>query len=139
VAFESDMPTRYRWADLAICRAGALTVSELALAAMPALLVPYPFAADDHQAANAEALEAAGAALRLEARPLDVEALARSVAELVQSPGRLIAMREAASTLARPRAATEIVELCAERLNGASPQQRPQQHPEKEAASCSAS
>ncbi|MEZ4291806.1 MAG: glycosyltransferase [Myxococcota bacterium] len=49
VAFERDMPHRYRWADLAICRAGALTVAELALAGMPALLVPYPFAADDHQ------------------------------------------------------------------------------------------
>ena len=52
VAFERDMPKRYAWADLAICRAGALTVAELALAGMPSLLVPYPFAADDHQAAQ---------------------------------------------------------------------------------------
>ena len=55
VAFEHDMPGRYAWADGAIWRAGALTVAELALAGMPALLVPYPFAADDHQAVNARA------------------------------------------------------------------------------------
>ena len=77
IAFEHDMPGRYAWADLAICRAGALTVAELALAGMPALLVPYPFAADDHQAANARALEEAGAARCLDAKPLDVHALAR--------------------------------------------------------------
>jgi UDP-N-acetylglucosamine--N-acetylmuramyl-(pentapeptide) pyrophosphoryl-undecaprenol N-acetylglucosamine transferase len=80
VAFEHDMPKRYEWADLAICRAGALTVAELALAGMPALLVPYPFAADDHQSANARALEESGAARRLDARPLDRNGLAQAVA-----------------------------------------------------------
>ena len=89
VAFERDMPKRYAWADLAICRAGALTVAELALAGMPALVVPYPFAADDHQTANARALEEAGAARRIPAQPLDVHALAQTIAELVTTPGRL--------------------------------------------------
>ena len=57
VDFEPGMPDRYRWADLAVCRAGAMTVAELALAGLPALLVPYPFAADDHQAANAKVVD----------------------------------------------------------------------------------
>lgn len=135
VAFEVDMPKRYRWADLAICRAGALTVAELALAGMPALLVPYPFAADDHQAANARALEAAGAARRLEARPLDPTALAQAIAEFVKSPGRLGAMREAATRLAHPNAAEEIIDHCVARLNGLSSEST---HPAEE-ASCSGS
>ncbi len=118
VAFEVDMPKRYRWADLAICRAGALTVAELALAGMPALLVPYPFAADDHQTANARALETAGAARCLEGHPLDPASLAQSVAEFVTSPGRLLRMREAATRLARPNAAKEIIDHCVSRMNG---------------------
>lgn len=116
VAFERDMPKRYAWADLAICRSGALTVAELALAGMPALLVPYPFAADDHQSANARALEEAGAARLVSARPLDVHALAQTIAELVATPGRLVLMRQAAVRLARPRAASDIVEHCVARL-----------------------
>jgi UDP-N-acetylglucosamine--N-acetylmuramyl-(pentapeptide) pyrophosphoryl-undecaprenol N-acetylglucosamine transferase len=118
VAFESDMPSRYRWADLAICRAGALTVAELALAGLPSLLVPYPFAADDHQAANARALEAAGAARCIGSRPLERTQLAQAVAELVTSPGRLMMMRDAASRLGRPRATEEIVDHCIARLGG---------------------
>ncbi len=122
VAFEHAMPRRYAWADLAICRAGALTVAELALAGMPALLVPYPFAADDHQAANARALEEAGAARCLDAQPLDEHALAQAVAELVTTPGRLVLMREAALRLARPHAARDIVESCLAELEGRPPQ-----------------
>lgn len=121
VAFEHDMPKRYAWADLAISRAGALTVAELALAGMPALLVPYPFAADDHQAANARALAEAGAARCLDARPLDVHALSQAIAEFVTSPGRLVLMREAALRLARPDAARDILEHCRARLDGRPP------------------
>jgi UDP-N-acetylglucosamine--N-acetylmuramyl-(pentapeptide) pyrophosphoryl-undecaprenol N-acetylglucosamine transferase len=121
VAFERDMPKRYAWADLAICRAGALTVAELALAGMPALVVPYPFAADDHQTANARALEEAGAARRVPAQPLDVHALAQTIAELVTTPGRLLLMRQASARLARPRAATDIIERCLEQLGGGLP------------------
>lgn len=121
VAFERDMPKRYAWADLAICRAGALTVAELALAGMPALVVPYPFAADDHQTANARALEEAGAARRIPAQPLDVHGLAQTIAELVTTPGRLLLMRQASVRLARPRAATDIIERCLEKLGGGVP------------------
>ncbi len=147
VAFERDMPRRYEWADLAICRAGALTVAELALAGMPALLVPYPFAADDHQAANARALEEAGAARRLDARPLDPNALAQAVAELVTTPGRLVLMREAALRLARPHAAQDIIETCVARLEGRAPRlasdaaelRSVDERTEEEDATCSAS
>lgn len=117
VAFERHMPTRYRWADLAICRAGALTVAELALAGLPALLAPYPFAADDHQTANAHALEEAGAARRLDTRPLDIPALAQMIAEFVHTPARLVPMRTAARSLARPDAAAKIIETCSSRLH----------------------
>ncbi len=120
VDFENDMPARYHWADLAICRAGALTVAELALAGVPALLVPYPFAADDHQKANARALEIAGAARCLNAQPLDVTEVAQAVAELITSPGRLVLMRESAVGLARPDAAKEIAEYCFAELTGQS-------------------
>jgi len=121
VAFEHEMPKRYEWADLVICRAGALTVAELALAGMPALLVPYPFAADDHQSANARALEQAGAARSLNAKPLDVNGLAQAVAEFVTTPGRLVLMREAADRLARPHAAADIIEHCTARLDSRPP------------------
>jgi UDP-N-acetylglucosamine--N-acetylmuramyl-(pentapeptide) pyrophosphoryl-undecaprenol N-acetylglucosamine transferase len=145
VAFERDMPRRYRWADLAICRSGALTVAELALAGLPSLLVPYPFAADDHQAANARALEEVGAARCLDARPLDPDALTRAVAELVRAPEQLEEMRRAACALARPHAAEEIIDLCVARLDGTPPeldQSRAGEEPatrRKEEPTCSAS
>jgi UDP-N-acetylglucosamine--N-acetylmuramyl-(pentapeptide) pyrophosphoryl-undecaprenol N-acetylglucosamine transferase len=115
VAFERDMPARYRWADLALCRAGALTVAELALAGLPSLLVPYPYAADDHQAANARELEQAGAAVRLDGpgeAALSGDRLADALGELFSEPERLVAMRGATSGLARPRAAQDVVEEC---------------------------
>ncbi|MGH0028499.1 MAG: undecaprenyldiphospho-muramoylpentapeptide beta-N-acetylglucosaminyltransferase [Myxococcota bacterium] len=113
VAFAPDMPRRYREADLAVCRAGALTVAELAMAGLPALLVPYPFAADDHQAANARALADAGAAQVLDARPLAHDDLAKRLEAFAAAPESLAAMGEAASKLARPDAAERIVEACA--------------------------
>jgi UDP-N-acetylglucosamine--N-acetylmuramyl-(pentapeptide) pyrophosphoryl-undecaprenol N-acetylglucosamine transferase len=113
VAFENDMPRRYREADFALCRAGALTVAELALAGLPALLVPYPYAADDHQAANAGALAAAGAAQVLPSRPLTGEAVIAAIDALLAAPDRLRAMSAAALKLARPDAADRILESCA--------------------------
>jgi UDP-N-acetylglucosamine--N-acetylmuramyl-(pentapeptide) pyrophosphoryl-undecaprenol N-acetylglucosamine transferase len=112
-AFEPEMPRRYRWADLALCRSGALTVAELAMAGLPALLVPFPHAADDHQRANALALSEAGAARVLASRPLEPAALGRALAELAGKPAELAAMSEAAARLARPDAAERIVEACA--------------------------
>lgn len=112
-AFEPDMPGRYRWADLALCRAGAMTVAELTLAGLPALLVPYPHAANDEQAANAAALAAAGAARLLPSREFDANMLVRELGALLANPPLLRAMGEHATKLARPRAAEDIVEECA--------------------------
>ena len=116
VAFERDMPRRYREADLALCRAGALAVAELALAGLPALLVPYPFAADDHQTANARALADAGAARVLPCRPLETATVLSELNALLGAPEQLAAMGAAAAKLARPDAAERVVESCAELL-----------------------
>ena len=113
VAFEPDMPARYRWADLAVCRSGALTVAELALAGLPALLVPYPYAADDHQLANARALADAGAARVLESRPLSAQALVKEIRTCCERPDELVEMGRRAARLARPDAADTIVAECA--------------------------
>ena len=125
VAFEPDMPRRYRWADLAVCRSGALTLAELTLAGLPSLLVPYPFAADDHQAANAQALARVGAARVLDESPLPGERIVEALREFT-SPGGdeiLVEMGRAAAKLARPGAADEIIRACAalcERREGTS-------------------
>ncbi len=114
VDFEPDMARRYAWADLAVCRAGALTVAELCLARLPALLVPYPHAAADHQRANARALAEAGGARVLPARPLDPARLGREIAGLLREPATLSAMSAAAEKLARPGATRRIAEACLE-------------------------
>ena len=118
MAFEPNMPRRYREADLALCRAGAMTVAELALAGLPALLVPYPYAADDHQTANARALVAAGAARLLPAKTLTPEDVLHALQELAAQPETLRGMGLAASKLARPDAADRIVDSCLELLGG---------------------
>jgi len=113
VAFEPEMVPRYRWADVALCRSGALTVGELALAGLPALLVPYPFAAHDEQSANAAQLVEAGAAKRLDPRTVTAERVAEALSRLFAEPQRLSQMGLAAAKLARPEAAERIVEECA--------------------------
>lgn len=117
VAFETDMPARYRWADLALCRSGALTVAELTLAGLPALLVPYPYAANDEQSANARELATALAARLLPAKQFNAKMLAEELGALLADPPQLRAMGERASKLARPRAAEDIVEECAKLLD----------------------
>jgi UDP-N-acetylglucosamine--N-acetylmuramyl-(pentapeptide) pyrophosphoryl-undecaprenol N-acetylglucosamine transferase len=115
VAFEPDLPSRYRWADIAICRSGALTIAELSLSGLPALLVPYPFAADDHQAANALELEKIGAAQRLTGLDEPVaggERVVSALREIFAQPEQLGAMASAARGIARPDAAREIIDTC---------------------------
>lgn len=113
--FIEDMAAAYAWADLVICRAGALTLAELAAAGLGAILVPYPWAVDDHQRRNGEFLVAAGAArLLVEGSELQ-EALARTLAELADA-GRdgLLAMAQAARGLALPDAAGRVAGICME-------------------------
>ena len=102
------MPAVLHWADLVVCRAGAMTLAELAATGRPALLVPFPHATDNHQLRNARAREAAGAAVVLEDRDCDGAALVREVDRLAGDPARLAAMGRAAAAQARPQAAEEI-------------------------------
>ncbi len=117
-AFDPDMPSRYREADLALCRSGAITVAELALAGLPALLVPYPYAADDHQTANARGMERAGAARLLDPRRLDGKVLADALVALLDEPEALNRMGGAARALARPDAAARVIEECRTLVSG---------------------
>ena len=112
-AFIDDMADAYAWADLAVCRAGALTVAELCAAGLGALLVPFPFAVDDHQTLNAEAMRAAGAALVVQERELD-QRLEETLTDLLDDRAGLLAMAAAARTLARPDAAATIAARCLE-------------------------
>jgi len=112
--FIDDMGTAYAAADLVVCRAGATTVAELTSLGKPAILVPYPFAADDHQRANASVLAARGAAVMILDRDLSGDGLARMVTELANDRARLAAMASAARALAIPDAAERVVEVCRE-------------------------
>jgi UDP-N-acetylglucosamine--N-acetylmuramyl-(pentapeptide) pyrophosphoryl-undecaprenol N-acetylglucosamine transferase len=112
--FIEDMAEAYGWADLVICRAGALTVSELAAAGVGAVLVPFPAATDDHQTHNASVLVGEGAAVMIPERELGPERLAAELGGLCGGRGRLIAMAERARALARPRAVQELADACAE-------------------------
>jgi len=110
--FISDMAEAYGWADLVVCRAGALTVSELAAAGVGSLLVPYPYAVDDHQSANARYLTDAGAARLLVQKHLTPEGLAEQLRELLGDRAALLTMAEAARARANPDAAERIAAAC---------------------------
>ncbi len=113
-AFIEDMAASYGWADLAVCRAGALTLAELSAAGLGALLVPFPHAVDDHQTRNAEVFVAVGAAELQQERDLDIRTLAQRLAALLDDRRQLLAMAEAARTLAKPDAAQAIARACLE-------------------------
>jgi len=137
--FIDDMAAAYGWADLVVCRAGALTVAELAAAGVGAVLVPYPHAVDDHQTHNAAYLTDAGAAVMVQQRELTKDKLRDLLVSLSSStatsplPGgeggsekgiglfdrsRLLAMAQAARRLAKPQAAALVAEQCWEAAHG---------------------
>lgn len=111
VPFIEDMAGAYEWADLVICRAGALTVAELAAAGVASILVPYPHAVDDHQTANARFLVNVGGAFLLPQPDLTPEAIARI---RNYSRGQLQEMAERARSLAKPDATEQVANICAE-------------------------
>jgi UDP-N-acetylglucosamine--N-acetylmuramyl-(pentapeptide) pyrophosphoryl-undecaprenol N-acetylglucosamine transferase len=113
-AFIQDMPGYFARADLIVCRSGASTVGEIAAAGKPAIFVPFPRAADDHQKVNAQAMERAGGALLLEESQLTGTKLAETVDGLFRNPARLKEMGEAARSLGHPRAAEDIAKMAAE-------------------------
>lgn len=112
--FIDQMAEAYAWADLVLCRAGALTVAELAAAGVGALLVPFPFAVDDHQTVNARFLERAGAALLRQQGDLTAETLAALLREWLGDRDRLLTMATAARRLARVDAAERVALACLE-------------------------
>jgi len=113
-AFIDDMPEALARADLVVSRAGATAVAEFAAAGKASILVPFPAAADQHQLANARALEQAGAARVILQSELTPERLMAQICDLLGDPLRLIQMEQAARRLARPEAAAHIAALVEE-------------------------
>src|SRR5579863_7832873 len=111
--FIEDMPAAFARADLVVCRSGASTVAEIAAAGKPAVFVPFPRAADDHQRVNAEALARYGAAVVVEESKLEGVWLAETIATLLQDSRRLQQMSHAARELAHPNAARDIAQMAA--------------------------
>ncbi len=113
-AFIDDMAGAYAWADMAVCRAGASTVFELAAAGLPAAFIPFPFATHDHQAVNARHLEQAGAAVCIAQNELASRDLAGEALSIISNHERLESMGQAARAWARPQAAASIATALAE-------------------------
>ena len=112
--FIEDMAEAYAWADLVICRAGALTIAELCAVGVPALLVPYPAAVDDHQTANAQPLAKAGGAKILPESEMTPNYLATLLREWLQSRSQLAERAAKARSLACPDALRRIADVCLE-------------------------
>jgi len=115
--FIKDMASAYQWADIVICRAGALTVSELAMAATPAIFVPLPHAVDDHQTKNAQYLVAHGGASLLKQSELSVDSLTNELQALFSEPEKLTTMAESAFEAADPDATSKVAEMCQQLLS----------------------
>jgi UDP-N-acetylglucosamine--N-acetylmuramyl-(pentapeptide) pyrophosphoryl-undecaprenol N-acetylglucosamine transferase len=109
-----DMVAAFAAVDLVICRAGATTTAELMAAGKASLMIPFPFAADDHQRKNAEAMEAAGAAKMILHQDLSAQRLAREIETLVNEPEKVTAMEHAARNLSHGDAAAKVVDLVEE-------------------------
>jgi UDP-N-acetylglucosamine--N-acetylmuramyl-(pentapeptide) pyrophosphoryl-undecaprenol N-acetylglucosamine transferase len=120
VPFIEDMASAYAWADLVVCRAGALTVAELCAVGLPAVFVPYPSAVDDHQTANAKPMTEAGAATIIQESDLSDESLAAVLRNWLRSRDELRARAENARTLARPEALSRITQLCLQQAGSVS-------------------
>ena len=112
--FLSDMPAAFARADLVVCRSGAGAVSELAAAGKPSILVPFPFAADQHQLRNAEAFDRAGAARLVLDKDMTGESLLQTIRQMVSEPGVLENMGTAARRFAHPGAARRAAEILEE-------------------------
>jgi UDP-N-acetylglucosamine--N-acetylmuramyl-(pentapeptide) pyrophosphoryl-undecaprenol N-acetylglucosamine transferase len=110
--FIDDMASAYAWADLAVCRAGAMTVAELQAAGLGAIFVPLPAATDDHQTLNAAHLVGLGAARIIQERDLSSEALSNIIGELVADRSRMLKMAEAAREARVIDAAATLADLC---------------------------
>ena len=115
-AFVDDMAAAYAWADVVLCRAGALTIAELAAVGVPAMLVPYPHAGDDHQTVNAALLVDAGAAWLMPQDTLTAEGVRSWLVSLSRT--QLRAMAECAHVVGHPLAARDVANVCVELAEG---------------------
>lgn len=113
--FIEEMTEAYAWADLVVCRAGALTIAELAAAGLCSILIPYPYAIDDHQTANAQFLVQAGAAKLLPQDKCTLETMVDLLMDLVNNPEKLYHMRQSARALHVSNATKLVAEQCLER------------------------
>lgn len=111
-AFIENMDEMYAWADFVICRAGAMTVAELSVVGLGSLLVPFPFAVDDHQTTNAAYLADSGAAYLEQQKTLTVEKLVNILAGLTRNG--CLKMAENARTLGKPEATVDVARICME-------------------------
>lgn len=114
VAFIDDMAEAYAWADLVVSRAGAMSIAELAASGSASVLVPYPFAIDDHQTANCAAMVREGAAVLVPQPRFDAELLGKIFTDLRADRERLITMANAARRLAKPDAVREVAKIVME-------------------------
>lgn len=114
VPFISDMAKAYRWADIVLCRSGAGTLAEIAVAGLPSVLVPYPHAIDDHQTANARWLQEAGAAVVVPQSELTALRLVEILQSFIRSPHKLQEMAQAARVKAVPDASEKVSAICME-------------------------
>ncbi|MGV6826047.1 MAG: undecaprenyldiphospho-muramoylpentapeptide beta-N-acetylglucosaminyltransferase [bacterium] len=112
--FIDDMAEAYEWADVVICRAGALTVSELAIAGVASILVPYPYAVDDHQTVNASFLVNADAGILMPQEQMSVTNLKQQLEALFSNPARIQSMGQAARRVGRPNATHQVADICEE-------------------------
>jgi UDP-N-acetylglucosamine--N-acetylmuramyl-(pentapeptide) pyrophosphoryl-undecaprenol N-acetylglucosamine transferase len=116
VPFIEDMAAAYAWADLVVCRAGAITIAELAAAGIASILVPFPYAIDDHQTKNAEYLSKAGAAILIQEKDLTAEILAGTLQSFIKDRDKLLTMAQAARQLANYQALNDVVKHCLDLL-----------------------
>jgi UDP-N-acetylglucosamine--N-acetylmuramyl-(pentapeptide) pyrophosphoryl-undecaprenol N-acetylglucosamine transferase len=109
--FIDDMPGAYAMSDLALCRAGAMTLAELAVSGVPAILIPYPFAAEDHQTVNGQSIVDAGAAIMIQDRDLSGDAIIAAISRCLDSSEDHERMKNAMKAMARPAAAMDIADI----------------------------
>lgn len=115
--FIRDMAEVYTWADIVICRAGALTIAELAATGIGSILIPFPYAVDDHQTENAKYLSAEGAAILIQETQLSVQKLIDLLLNLYHAPEQLIQMAVKARALSKPTATDDVAKLCLEAIH----------------------
>jgi len=116
--FIEDMAAAYQWADLVVCRSGAMTVAELAVAGRAAIFVPFPYAVDDHQTANANWLAERGGALVFQQKELSEKRLTNTLLELFSAPEKINAMAAAAKSAAKVDATQNVAERILEVARG---------------------